>query len=321
MATIPGVNVFNMARSASPGAAGGEALPLPAWVHRLIGPPIRRKHVGGDGLSCSIAEAGGWSLASIVIPDAAELDALRLQHRTIDAYKLLQRALRESAAPFPLRFWNFIPDIHANLAENIDRYMSFNAGRFAAYCDWFGGPEAFDQQVATATGIGHAAAELVIHVLGGGEPGLHLHNPRQRRPYRYSRRYGPFPPCFARATVVRTAERGDGLVLVGGTASVLDEVSVHVNDLRGQVDETMHNLCRLLETASRAARVQRAPRDAAGLLRSFRSLRVYFARPEDEAWVRTAIARRMPHLTDIEFYSADICRADLLVEIEGTASL
>jgi len=48
-------------------------------------------------------------------------------------------------------------------------------------------------------------------------------------------------------------------------------------------------------------------------------MRVYYVRPEDEARLRAAVVRRVPHLTDVEFLRADICRSELLVEIEGTA--
>jgi hypothetical protein len=290
-------------------------------VTQLLAPPVRKKKISESGLSIGVAETKRWTLASVAISNALELDALQLQRRTVEAYGLLQRTLAATEAPYPVRFWNFIPDIHSRLGEDIDRYMSFNAGRFAAYCDWFGGPEAFDQHVAAATGIGHDAPDLVIHVLAGREPGMHLHNPRQRRPYRYSRRYGPFPPCFARATVVRGAGAEDGLALVGGTASVLDESSVHINNVAAQLEETLHNLCRLLEAAFRAWRGVQAPRNTSALLCSFRSLRVYYVRPEDETWLRGVIARRIAHLRDIEFLHANVCRAELLVEIEGTAEL
>ena len=297
----------------------GNGLSPPRWVQELLGPPIRRKVASSSGPAITIVRSSRWALATAVISEVTRLDALNLQRRTVEAHEGLRRALNESDAPHPLRVWNFIPDIHSRLTEEFDRYMAFNAGRFAAFCDWFGGSEAFDQEVPTATGIGHDSPDLVIHVLGGAEPGLHLHNPRQRRPYRYSRRFGPFPPCFARATVVSVDPGDVRLVLVGGTASVLDESSVHLNNMNAQLDETFHNLCRLLDTASRAARAPSPPKDAGGLLACFRTMRVYYVRPEDEARLRAAVARRVPHLTDVEFLRAELCRSELLVEIEGTA--
>ena len=58
--------------------------------------------------------------------------------------------LREMQTQFPVRFWNYIPDIHCPCGRTpdgrpLDRYMVFNAGRYAACADWFGGDQAFDR--------------------------------------------------------------------------------------------------------------------------------------------------------------------------------
>ena len=67
-------------------------------------------------------------------------------------------------------------------------------------------------------------------------------NPRQIAPYRYSKRFGPLPPCFARATVL-PAEAGTARkILVGGTASIRGEESIYLDDIRLQTSETFHNL-------------------------------------------------------------------------------
>src|SRR5436190_23935161 len=56
----------------------------------------------------------------------------------------------------------------------------------------------------------------------------------------YSRRFGPIPPCFSRASIAVIA--GTPMMLVAGTASIRGEESVHVNDLGGQLRETFLNL-------------------------------------------------------------------------------
>ena len=53
----------------------------------------------------------------------------------------------------------------------------------------------------------------------------------------------------------------------------------------------------------------------------FTSLRVYLVRPDDLPAVRDHIARRYGAIADIEFAQAELCRSDLLVEIEGIAEL
>jgi hypothetical protein len=48
---------------------------------------------------------------------------------------------------------------------------------------------------------------------------------------------------------------------------------------------------------------------------------VYIVRAEDVAVVRDRIEARYGVLADVEYAQAELCRADLLVEIEGVAEL
>src|SRR5262249_7087974 len=147
-----------------------------------------------------------------------------------------------------------------------------------------------------------------------------------------SRRYGPLPPCFARATLTER-EPGEHYLLVGGTASIVGEDSQHARDPRRQTLETFDNLAQLV--ASAAARVHAAatsptPPDssrAPGLppvadpLDALTDLRVYFVRDEHAALVRDLVLARVRRARRIELTRADLCRSELLVEIEGLARL
>ena len=138
--------------------------------------------------------------------------------------------------------------------------MVFNAGRFAAFADWFRAPQSrsaaqsapvfdrarFHRDIPTATGVGHAGDDLIIHALASALPGRPIENPRQRAAYRYSRKYGPLPPCFARATLVPGTADSQRSLLIGGTASVCGEASVHADDLVAQTAETFRNLDALI---------------------------------------------------------------------------
>jgi hypothetical protein len=110
-------------------------------------------------------------------------------------------------------------------------------------------------------------------------------------------------------------------VLVGGTAAVCGEQSVHPNDLHRQADETFENLANVVQAAWTGTRGPRghAASDATDALGCFRSLRVYFVCEADKPRLVQIVRGRFPHLHDIEFLRADICRPELLVEIEGTA--
>ena len=59
-----------------------------------------------------------------------------------------------------------------------------------------------------------------------------------------------------------------------------------------------------------------APADA---LRSFTHLRVYHTRPADRAELSDLLGDALGNGCDIEYVPADLCRAELMVEIEGVA--
>ena len=175
-----------------------------------------------------------------------------------------------------MRFWNFVPGIHADMADGRDRYMVFNAGRFAAFERWFGQAALFRRTVPTASAVGIASGVFTIYALGAREAGVPVENPRQVPAYRYSARYGPLPPCFARGTIVAGLGTGPSL-LVGGTASIVGEESLHDRDARQQALETFENLAELVTAARRQIRDDRRTRrsDARRLRRVHRAARLH----------------------------------------------
>jgi chorismate lyase / 3-hydroxybenzoate synthase len=263
-----------------------------------------------------------WRLVSTTIGDCTTLDAPALERAVADGYAVLAEALRASGH-HPVRFWNFVPGIHADMGGGRDRYMVFNAGRYAAFEQWFGQAALFTRTVPTASAVGIAGGALTIYALGADGPGLPCENPRQVPAYRYSARYGPLPPCFARGTIVRGLEGTAASLLVGGTASIVGEDSQHDRDARQQALETFENLAELVAAARRqiagdgsaGASAPRAAFDA------FTELRVYIVRDADAPLLREMVLERFGRTARIEFAQADLCRRELLVEIEGLATL
>ena len=185
------------------------------------------------------------------------------------------------------------------MGGGLDRYMVFNAGRFAAFEDWFGRRRCSPATLPTASAVG-------IGARGAGDPrarrrdaGRPVENPRQVPAYRYSRRYGPLPPCFARGTIVRglpsDADGADApALLVGGTASIVGEDSLHDRDARQQALETFDNLARAgRRRAAADGGPDGLPTDAAACrLRRLHRLRVYIVRDEDAPLLREMVAER-----------------------------
>lgn len=267
-----------LSSSAAPPCAEESGLPPPAWAGSL---------------------GAGFSLASVRVADARSLGRAELHEATSHAYRRIEAELRARGTIHPVRLWNHIPGIHDPMGEGLDRYMIFNAGRYEALSEWFGGKETFDTRVASASGVGHRGRDLVIHCLASDRPGRAVDNPRQVAPYRYSRKYGPLPPCFARGTRIKSVI--ESLVLVGGTASIVGEESVHLGDLARQTEETLTNLA------------------VFAALDRYRDVRVYYPDPARLGELRSLLKDAFPGAGGIEWVRADLCRAELLVEIEGIA--
>lgn len=263
--------------------------------------PERRR----DGPAfCEALHGAHASLLSVVLPGARALSAPGLREATRRAYGLH----RELIGPrrFPVRVWNFIPGITQpvrDAGESLDRYMAFNLGRHDAVSEWFGGRLA--ECLPAATGVGHEGDALHVHVLAMDEPPTPVENPRQRPAYGYSPRYGPRPPCFARASLVGRGP--DRTLIVAGTASILGEESLHEGSLPDQLDETLANLRALIGS------VHDGPEDPIARLEE---VRAYSPEPSHDGAIRAGLLRATGG-REVELVRADLCRAELLVEVEG----
>lgn len=329
--STPGGSRRPPANPRRPAAAGGRlALSAPPWVARLVRDGrVTTVTVGGAApFAFTVTDSADYTLVTARVADAACMAPAPFERCAAGVYDAIAKLVGDRPRRHPVRFWNHIPDVRRTSAEGLDRYMVFNAGRFAACSAWFGGPQSFDRLLPTASAVGHHGADLVVHALAGSDPGVAVENPRQVPSYRYSPRFGPRPPCFARATVLPDLAGRGPVILVAGTASIRGEQTMHPGDVRAQTLETFENLGALVRAASErhapgTTGVGRTRRTLAAFdgLRMFRDLRVYYVRAADRKVVSGMVAAALPHLRRVEYVRADLCRPDLLVEIEGTAAL
>lgn len=199
-----------------------------------------------------------------------------------------------------LRVWHFLPRINTG-AGDAERYKRFCAGRARAF-DAHPGPTG---QLPAGTAIGTLTGdELLIYFIAARTPARQIENPRQVSAFAYPRQYGPRHPMFSRAVV--WPHDAPSRLIVSGTASIVGHESRCIDDLAGQLDETWRNLESL--------------REQAGATRPL-ALRVYVRRPEDYPDIRAFLAARLAHDVAVIYLHADICRAELLVEIEGVYAM
>lgn len=235
-------------------------------------------------------------------------DDASLQDCAQRAYEAIFAVLDRCGCPHPLRFWNYVPHINA-VTGSLERYRQFNIGRQAAFLA--GGRPAFEGAPA-ACAIGTHGGGLSVHFLAARRAPIALENPRQVSAYRYPPDYGPRSPTFSRAALF---DLGAPVLFVSGTAAIVGHRSMHPGDAAAQTRETFVNLRALIEVAN-----ARLAAPAFSLERL--AYTIYVRRAEDAAVVRAqfeaAVGNDSPAARDAIYAQADICRAELLVEIEAT---
>ncbi|WP_295979866.1 Rid family hydrolase [uncultured Variovorax sp.] len=251
---------------------------------------------------------GHWLLGAIDLDESAEKqDLAALAHR---AYRDLFKTLDQAGTPHLQRIWNYLPRINAD-GGGLERYRQFNLGRQEAFLE--AGRAAFEgAPAACALGIHQGA--LSIRFLAGQRAPLPVENPRQVSAYRYPETYGPRSPTFSRAAL---ADIGGGSIalFISGTASIVGHETVHHGDVREQTRETLRNLQAVVDAANErcSAEFSLAELDCVA----------YVRHPSDTAAVRAVVEEALgadaPMARHAVYLEADICRSDLLVEIEAHA--
>lgn len=202
------------------------------------------------------------------------------------------------------RIWNFIPGIN-EATDGLENYRAFCVGRSEAFHR--AAANSPQSRMPAASGVGCEGSNLLVIAIYGEDEATHFENPLQVPAYRYPDDYGPRPPSFARATVVR---RENPLVFVSGTAAVRGHQSVGNGDIVAQTRETVRNLSAIFAETDRQGATP-----ACGRYR--RHFTVYLRKPADRALV-DPILRSGLSITDedVLWLKADICRAELDIEVE-----
>jgi len=258
-----------------------------------------------DQLGCvHYATDGDWLHGCIVLDDKL----LGMPTSAQRAYADLFAVLATSPCAQLLRVWNYFADINVETG-GVERYRQFNAGRQQAFIE--AQRSAFDGSPA-ACALGTRDGPLRIYFLAGRKPPLAIENPRQVSAYRYPETYGPRAPTFSRAALADVGN-GRSALFISGTASIVGHQSMHDGDVRRQTEESLINISAVREAAElRAALLIPA---------SEMIYTLYVRHPHDLGVVREVFERAVgpdtPAARDAIYLNADICRSELLVEIEA----
>ena len=245
-------------------------------------------------------EMGAWLVGAGALPTESTLAPV-----TTRLYDELFAAVGERHL---CRIWNYVPGINAAGADGLENYRSFSCGRSLAFERRFG--RDFKTRLPAGSAVGSGVENLVVVFAANSLPPSHCENPAQVPAYEYPAVHGPRPPSFCRATVVVAGGRRD--VFVSGTAAIRGHATVALSDTRNQVGPTLENLRRIFEVTGLGADLRAGQAEA-------RHFKVYLRHADDLAEVAAVLARELVRPGDrVSYLRADLCRAELNVEIEAT---
>lgn len=284
-------------------ALSANASEMDAW---LAGPGIQ----AGRSADVAFHTDGHWLFGSFDSTEDAAAEGLEsLAYR---AYSGIFQTLAAAGVPHLVRLWNYLPHINREQL-GLERYRQFNLGRQQAFLDAerdaFAGAPAACALGTTEDG------RFRVRFLASRQAPVPLENPRQVPAWRYPSEFGPRSPTFSRAVLVPTAP-GQLTLLISGTASILGSATVHLGDVHAQADETLRNLQAVID----AAHQRGSARFTLDALRCTAYVR--HAADVDRVRARVAAAVGEDSITarHMIYVQADICRGDLLVEIEAHAT-
>jgi enamine deaminase RidA (YjgF/YER057c/UK114 family) len=220
-----------------------------------------------------------------------------------------------------VRQWNFIGNI-LEVKNEIQNYQTFNEVRSENYHKY---RNVHSYPAATGVGMKYGGVKLDFCAVKAFSnlKIIAIDNPDQIRPYDYgqqvlkgkpvgSKRINQ-PPQFERAVFL--ADGPNSTLFVSGTASIIGQDTIGIDDVEKQTIVTLENISKLTD----ATRIAHLTGTSDFLTGSLILLRVYIKKQEDFAKVKAICYKRFPNIPAI-YIEADICRDNLLVEIEAEFS-
>jgi chorismate lyase / 3-hydroxybenzoate synthase len=312
---VLGLAAFDAQLPAAPAAH----IPMVAVQTPVLGANARRYEVWRSAPSARSGERGRvqyrqvagivFGRLSILESDVAAAPgaASALQSATELAYREIFAVLEALGIPHLLRVWNYLPDINAE-THGSERYWQFNSARQDAFiaCG-----RTVSGAVPAACGVGSPlGTPLVIYFLASSNAPTAIENPRQVSAYHYPPQYSPRSPTFSRACTVNFASAP--ALFISGTASILGHATVHLGDAAAQTRETLRNIKALLSAANSSAAV--APPFTIGAM----WYKAYVRHSSDLAAIESELRAALGADAQVLYLHADLCRQELLVEIEAT---
>ena len=229
-----------------------------------------------------------------------------IEENTQRCYRKLIEQTKAAGYPYLLRLWNYVPNINAD-CDGLESYRRFTLGRCRALENEYAN---VTENLPAATAVGIAGENLLVGFIAGKRPGVFLENPRQVSAYHYPEKYGPRSPSFARATYQRWGKKE--ILFISGTASIFGHESQHPGDVQRQLQEIFTNIESVIDHAIN----QRHLHSAKGL-HDLTGVKVFLRDLADYELIRPLLESRLNCATDLMVLQADICRVELMIEVEA----
>ena len=296
----------------------GAALAVEAWA--ISGESVRVERCAPHVVTVSY-DGVRWVHCGGIVP-ATKTGGV--YPRALATFRQMHKELAQAGVSFEqvVRTWLYLGDITEPEGAT-SRYKELNRARADFYRSLQFGRSIPTRNGAhsvypASTGIGINSRELAMSCLTLETKRddvflLPLENPQQTPAYRYQASYSPQTPKFSRAMALVL---GDYVTTwISGTASIVASESRHVNDAEAQTEQTIDNIERLiaLENFSR-----HGVSGVGAKLSDLAKIRVYLKHATDLDRCRAICERRFGPVPAL-YIVADICRPELLVEIEGVA--
>jgi enamine deaminase RidA (YjgF/YER057c/UK114 family) len=256
-----------------------------------------------------------------IMAESAEMSTFE---QATQIFQTINKILEKEKLPIQsiVRQWNYISSITA-LKGDRQNYQEFNDARSHFYNQTI-----WERGYPAATGIGTMNGGVVVDLFAVAPKSENvklcaLNNKLQVAAHAYSQQVligqedqilkMRGTPKFERGKVVHA--EGDALIYISGTAAIRGEESLATTDIEAQTIITLENIAELIAGANLNEVGVKSVEEL-----QLNSLRIYLKKGSDFNQAKNIVERVYPNTPAI-YLLGEICRDNLLIEIEGVATI
>jgi len=230
-----------------------------------------------------------------------------LDHIGKTMYNHIFESMREFEYPHIFRLWNYLPYIN-DFSQGTERYKLFCHGRASSFQN-----NSTELIYPSATGVGTWGNCVNIYFISTiNNIHKNIENPKQTPAYRYPSVNGLKAPSFSRGTYSEYSQDANSFY-ISGTASILGHQTAFEGDIKKQCETTIANIDSLISKVNLLSYGINQEYN----LKDLDCIKVYIKNNADFEVVKSICEDAFSLSKSIVYLNTDICRKNLLVEIEG----